>query len=712
MRPDNPTFARRCCAAQRSGARHRLVAWIASCLQLGVSAGVAACDGSTTPAADSGASVAGDAIAGDAAFDALAEVYAPGIATGATARVDLSGKDWHALPFPIDTRRDSQGVLDLTGFPAPREGKPAPLLTDHLAFAASELRGFSIQPTVFVAFDAPLDPKALPGPIASKQAGTAIALVDVDAASPSYGQAVAVRAKVSPPQRGQYQIANLLMVQPVWGQPLRPLTTYALIVRRGLRDAAGKVLGQPKALEDLFGAWAKGAPPPAALGALDAAFAPLRKAIGDGKVAVPYQDIAAATVFTTGNPAGQLRGMAEWVRKSWQPDKATDWKIAKKTSKYWLLEARYHSPNFQQGKCPYDDDGTGGFVFDAQGNPKVQVEESLRVSVMVPLERTSDVGGSTPIAMSAHGTGGNWLSYVSGGQFKIGTQLATQGLAIASIDQPLHGPRCDPPIAEHTVLDLKTFNFLNIAAGRSGFRQSALDSVAMARMIRSGLLDVPAEWSPDGKVVHFDPMRIAFIGHSQGGLSGALLAAIESDVRAFVLSGAGAGLSLTIMQRKDPGDIAKLVASALGLDDGEISEFHPAIALVQMLADATDPLAYGEFVFARPAGVKPPHILLTEGVLDKQTPADTSEALAAAIGLDVLAPKVNLNDAMIANGTKVLTAPVQNNVHRNGFDVTGVVSQWAGLDHFAIFTTEKVAKLYTWFLLGAAQTGVAVAMFD
>lgn len=328
---------------------------------------------------------------------------------------------------------------------------------------------------------------------------------------------------------------------------------------------------------------------------------------------------------------------------------------------------------------------------------------------MLPNERQNASAGKLPVVMSAHGTGGNYLSYVTGGTYKIVNQLSKLGLPTVSIDQPMHGPRCDPELKDES-LDLKTFNFFNITAGRSGFRQSALDSVALTRMLRDGLLNVPADFSPDGKPTEFDPDRVSFIGHSQGGLSGALLAAVEPNITAFVLSGAGAGLSLTIMQRKDPSDIATLVGSVLGLDEGELSEFHPAISLVQALADATDPLAYGHLVLKRPPGVRPPHVLLTEGLLDVATPADTSEALAAAMGLDVLAPAVHLNDAMAAAKTPVLKSPVQGNQTHNSFPVTALVSQWQKLDHFAIFTTQKVADLYTGFLASVAQSGDALAL--
>ncbi len=668
------------------------------------------CDGAATGAADAGAADA-TASADGSAFDPKVTVHPPGMVYGATARYDLAATDWHAVPFPTDQRRAVDGTLNLEGFPAPKTGEMAALLKSYLLFAKTELRGFSVQPTVYVEFSGPLDVKKLPGPLGSAKGDSAIQLVNIDDGSPGYGQATEVRTAVSPTTRGMYLVPNLLMVQPVWGKPLRTSTVYALVVRRGLGDATGKVLSQPKVLKDIFAAWqADKAPKDAATAAYAQTLLPLRQAIAGGKLAVPYDDIAAATVFSTGNPTSQLTSMATWVRQQWKPDPAVGWKVAKKTTKYWLLEASYRSPNFQHGKCPYDDGGSGGFQYDGQGNPKIAFEEMLRVSVLLPVDRPNDVGGKTPLVLSAHGTGGDWLSYINGGKFKISEQLSSVGLAIASIDQPMHGPRCDPPLKDEA-LDTKTFNFINITAGRSGFRQSALDSVAMARMARQGLLDVPAEFSPDGKPLQFDPARLMFIGHSQGGLSGSLLAAVEPDITTFVLSGAGAGLSLTVMQRKDPLDISALVSTVMQLEPGELNEFHPAISLVQALADATDPLAYGHLVFARPTGIKPPNLLLTEGLLDKATPADTSEALAACMGLDVLGPKVHFSDALVANKALEVFAPVQENLTKNGFAVTGLVSQWAKLDHFAIFTTQKVADLYTEFLHSAAQTGVSRAVW-
>ncbi len=647
-------------------------------------------------------------------FDLTTQMYV-GEQTGAMARYELAAGDWHALPFPSDTRLGADGKVDFSGFPAARDGESAQLLKDYLSYAPDAQKGgFSIQPTIYVQFDLPLDASQLYAPLDSpKQLGNYF-VTGLDAQSPDYGQSLPVRAALSPTKRGQHLLPNLLMIQPVWGKPLLPGHRYALVVRRSLKDAAGKVLGQPLVVQQVTAAWRKGADPATEhpeLAKLAASLQPLHQAMLAGKVPVAYDDIAAMTVFTTADPAKELKDMAEWVRTKWQTKAATGWKISKKTNNYWMVEATYPSPNYQQGKCPYDAPGSGGFAYDAKGEPIVDHDEMLRVSVMLPVTRPVDAAGKTPLVLSAHGTGGDYQSYASGGPYDIANYLAVQGLAIASVDQPLHGPRCEPQLTD-MALGLKTFNYTNMVAGRGGFRQSAIDTVVLNQMAAHGLLDPPAELSPKGAQYHLDGGRTSFIGHSQGGISGALVVAIEPSIKAFVLSGAGAGLSLTIMQRIDPLPIAELITKMLHLDEGELSEFHPAISLVQTLADVVDPLAYGYQATERLPGVRPPHILLTEGKLDVYTPADTSEALAACLGLDVLTPLVHMGDAMQLRGTQVLSPPVTDNQARNGFPTTLVLSQWAHDGHFAIFDEANAAWLYANFLQSVAKTGDGTAAFQ
>ncbi len=636
----------------------------------------------------------------DGAADTSADPWA-GQPTGATARYELTATDWHATPFPTNTRMAADGALDLSGFPATRDGSaPSDLLAGYLTYAGAHLHGWSIQPTIYVQFDQPLDPAAF-GPPTAQPTQDKLFLMDVTPASPEYGTLIPLTTTVSGTQRGMFLAPNLLMAQPIWGRPLLQNTTYAFVVRRGVKDLAGKPLGLPPTLQVVLAVQA-GAKVlvDAATAKLSQSLAPLFAAMTAGKITVAPLDIAAATVFTTGAPTVELQQMAAWVRAKADTAPAFGFEtIDSKNPDFVLASAHYYAPNFQQGTCPYTTQGEGGFALAADGSPTVQRTEEMRVSLVLP-KKPLLINGKVPVVQSAHGTGGDWLSDVDGGPQVIATLLAKQGLAVVSIDQPLHGIRCAPVTLTADALDIDTFNFFNISAGLSGFRQSALDTVFLTRLLREAKLDVPAGIAAGGDAVAFTTDVIGFIGHSQGGLSGALAAAVEPNIRAFVLSGAGAGLSLTVVERVYPVDFPTLLTNLLSLDPGELSEFHPAVSLVQMMADITDPLAYAHLTWVRDAGVRPPDVMLTAGLYDQDTPHLTAEALAASLGLDILAPSVHLDEALQLGKSQLLPGPISANHSANGFNVTAGLTQWGGKsdDHFIIFDEPKLAAMYAHFL--------------
>lgn len=663
------------------------------------------CGSSAAPGSDAGASDTGPGV-----FDLNADPWA-GQVSGATAAFDPAASGWHGAPFPSDARRGADGHLKLADFPPTRAGVANNLLDGYLKTAEATLDGWGIQPTIYVAFDKPLNGESLRAATESLTQDNYF-LINIDPASVDYGQVQPIESRLSGKARGEFLRENMLMAQPVWGKPLRPKTAYAFIVRRGWKDAEGKVLGQPANLTAILAAIGPGGK----LEALDAGLQPLAKsllplqaALVAGKVSVPYKDIAAATVFTTGNPTRELGQMADWVREKATTSKVSNWeKKNANSTEYDLYIGTYKSPNFQQGKCPYADDGTGGFKFDAAGQPVVQATEDLRIAMAVPRAHDLNVDNKFPVALYAHGTGGNYLSMVHEAPLGVAAQLTAKGLVVIGIDQPLHGPRCVPEIGG-SQLDFLTFNFLNIDAGRSGFRQSALDTVFLARLVREGKVDLPASVEMNGSAVVLDQNRVSFIGHSQGGLSGGLAAAVESNLLGYVLSGAGAGISLTIVLRTYPVDIGAKLALLLNLDKGELSEFHPTVSLVQMLADITDPLAYARQYFERPDATRAAHILLTEGLIDQDTPSPTAEALAASIGLDILAPVVHRNAAMKIAQTPALSGPVAGNITHGKQKITGVVSQWDGHDHFTIFTVQQAADMYAQFLASIAESDQGLA---
>ena len=645
---------------------------------------------------------------------------------GATAKYDIdqASQDLHAMPFPINTRRKSDGSIDLTGFPTPRadgplSGQQAPLLQRYLDVAQKKLNGFGIAPTIYIPFDRPLEAKQLPS--VEETLGTQFFfLIDIDPKSPEYGKHVPLQWKLSGTTRGQQLRENMLMVQPTWGTPLRPNTTYGFVLRRKIRDANNEVLGQPPELASVIdhGLGIKSGDVDARLAPLAQALAPLLAWLdstykakqqlndkstteADPNIIHPH-DIAAATVFTTGDPAGELKGIAQWVRDKTQRKPGYGWKKWTKKTNFKLVEARYEGPNFQRGMPPYKKQG--GFVFDDKGDPVVQRwEKAMRVAIAVPDKPDQQaVDNKLPVVIYSHGTKGKFDGFAS---YKVTQMLTAAGLAVIGIDQPMHGPRSDPPLLEDE-LTTASFNFFNPESSRTVFRQGVLDNVFLLEMIRDGMLDIPAEHSPTGKPFKLDANRLLFFGHSQGGLVGTMLATVEPHFRAFVFSGAGAGLSLTLLLRKDLVPIDKLLQAALQLDDGELSEFHPAVSLIQALVDITDPLSYGRHVFERGPGFTPPHVLLTEGLLDAATPSATSEALGAALRVAIRYPAVHKNAAMKAIETLVIAPPFRNNLQVGQDKVTSVLVQYEKGTHGVIFKNAKATKLAYNFLFRVATEGV------
>ncbi len=632
-------------------------------------------------------------------------------ASGVSARYDLAGKGWHDAPFPSELRRRDDGGLDLSGFPAPRTGSPDPLLASYLEHGEAVLDGWGVAPTIYIAFDGALQVGALPTPTASMAADSQLVLVDVDAASPERGRRFPLRSAQSGFERGNLLLQHLLMVQPAWGAVLRPDTSYALVVRRGLRDSLDRPLGQPAALaaalDAAFGLGPVPSDPQQAR--LAQTLAPLAATVDAGALALLPRDIGAVTVFRTGRPARELALLAKWLHAWPGFQAATQWKLVKEKPGYRLYTAEYLAPNFQHGTPPYLSGG-GGFAFLPDGTPEpARLDEPIRVAVAVPKLTPGsglDLDGLHPAVIYSHGTGGNYFSFDDGSPNNPAELLTDRGMVVVSIDQPLHGKRSGKAMAKDS-LYLASFNFLNPPAGRAVFRQAALDNVALIEMIQRGLLDVPAS-ATGSKPLQIDANRLCFYGHSQGGLVGPLLASVEYNLRAFVLSGTGAGLSLTVVRRKDIVDFPALVTAKLGLDEGELSELHPAVSLIQLLVEAVDPIAYARQVLARPPGVRPPHILHTEGLLDEATPAVASEALAVAMGLHLLEPVVQRNEAMVALGTPAVSAPVSNNVEIGGEKVTALLRQVAGGSHYVIYDVEPLARMAAEFLAQVVSSGEAM----
>jgi predicted esterase len=599
---------------------------------------------------------------------------------------DPSGDSFWSTPWPSDTRRRDDGTLDMTGFPNPYN---LPFLDDYVQLAET-IVGFGNNSPIYISFDGPIDTSLLPDPLTSLSGASPLALVDIDPRSPSWGERFPLQWRFDELET-QYKPSNLLAVAPLPGFPLRPDTTYALVVTT---DIASPNLAFQEA------AWE---------GELASAFDGLEDALLP--LGLERERVAIATVFTTQDPIQEMATITRFLRDNIEiPDLSqpvTSLNPFLFGSRFDVWRADYAGPMFQHGERPYKAEG-GDFAFGAGGTPLIAEWDQMRLAISTPTTIDPPAGGY-PVVIYQHGTGGDYLTFADqSAELEVATLLAEAGMVGLGIDQPLHGSRGTPD----TDVDTDTFNYLNPSSARALFRQGAIDAMYLAHAIAS---HDTVFTTPNGDEIPLDRDRILFMGHSQGGLTGALaLPFMGDEVHAAVLSGAGGGLAITVTERADPFDIASLLTVLLGFDEGEtISEFHPAVGVLQLLVEVTDPINYAPYWFDQPGdwtGHQPASVLMTSGLLDAQTPHRSAEALAAAGRLPQVDPSVTQPEAFPLRGLTPLPAPIEANA--TGYDgatVTAALSQWDDpADHFVVFTDERAARMYQNFLATAADGDASI----
>jgi hypothetical protein len=558
----------------------------------------------------------------------------------------LSDKAFFDHPFPSDLRKDASGAIVFKGFPNPQL---LPLLTQYVKDTNGLLKGFSPAAAVALRFDGAIDPESLPAdPPATVAADASVQIVDVDPASPEHGKRHLAQLHYRA-EEGVYWPSNTLAVMPMLGRPLRTSTRYAVVVTNKVKTAAGSPVGTSADLEEVLDR----KPVTDHTRAVHDLYAPAVRELAAAGVATA--DIVHLTVFTTNDPTEETFAAMDDVSASVPAPVASakDWKKTDESAELVVYEGKYGpSPNYQAGNIPFTSSNDGGGFVIENGKPKLQDVFDLRFALAVPNAQTCPMPASGyPIVLYAHGTGGDYRSFVDDGTARAAAQKC---LASMGIDQIFHGTRPGaPPLGDpsaETIIQLRFFNLENILAARTSNRQSAIDVVQQARLFTETHLLVPAATATSAKEIAFDGTKVMFFGHSQGGLNGPLFLAGSDLARGGVLSGAGCDLALNLLEKTKPVNVAATFRLLVGLADTDVATelniFHPVMTLVQTLVDAADPLNYGAFIARSPrAGRAPKSIFQTEGVAadgmgDSYAPPHGIEALSVAIGLPRQLPGV------------------------------------------------------------------------
>ncbi|NUP05782.1 MAG: hypothetical protein HOW73_06955 [Polyangiaceae bacterium] len=615
------------------------------------------------------------------------------------------------VPYPSDLRLDAGGHPDLAGFPNPQAvGNVTGLVT-----GAKERTGFPVLPVAYLRFDAPLAARVETDVIAA-DVGSPILLVDIDADSNDKGALVPVVAKTL--EADPYTSENVLAVAARPGFILRPGTTYAVVVMKSANDAENKPLGKSAILERL-----RTNAPGAGEEAAAELYAPLWPTLD--VLGISAEDVAAATVFTTGRVVEETAALGDAVLDKYD---VTIENLAFDADELYpelcVLRGTVKLPQFQQGTPPYDENGL--FQMGDDGLPVERAMEEAPVAIVIPRTPMPDAG--YPLVLNVHGSGGYSIAMVRpvgddgvpGDPIGPAFPYATKRLAMAGFAMPLNPERFSG--AEETAY----LNVNNLVAMRDTFRQGILEArlfvEALTKLqIQPALLEGCIGTSlPEGATsFFFDANQLVITGQSMGGMYTNLIGATEPLLRAAVPTGAGGHWTYFILETSlREGQIPAFLTLLLGTTT-ELTHLHPVLSIGAAALEPADPIIYMPHLARRPLEGHPTRpIYEPVGRGDSYFPTTIYDAVALAYGHQQAGDQVwpEMQEALALEGRDgLLTFPVTDNITSEAeAPYTGVVVQYEAdgdYDPHAIYShRDDVKRQYACFIDTFLRDGSATVV--
>lgn len=626
--------------------------------------------------------------------------------------------EFYRQPFPSDVRV-VDGKLSMAGHPSPGAVMGLDFAQLYIHSLEEDFDGFGLTQPVFFQ----LSDEAVESTLGVNTSTATIILVGLTKGSPHYNVRIPLQT-VLYANKGQFLCANSLAAAPVDGFALLPKTTYGMLILSGITSVRGE---KPIHDGDFEVMISSATPQDEHLAKAHMSMAPLRDYLNDPASKLTAADVAAASVFTTGDPAKIAAKIREAVRAAPAPaiknltlcgagvQSPCDFPGKNRgceaaSPNHYVFHGKVTNPVLQKGTRPYQFSGPdgreGAFILDANGRPAVQGSEDLCFSLSIP--RSAKPAAGWPVLIYSHGTGGDFTSAMDiAGDMAMLTDPPAN-VAVLGYDNVMHGPRQGlPPAMWAEDPGRLFFNAANPRGARDNVLQGAGDLFNLRRMLEAAI--TPPAGSGITGAINFDQAHVMFYGHSQGTVVAPPFLIAEPGLRAAVLTGAGGEIGLTVINKRKPTDIASLVRAAFG--DQSVSRMHPMIAILTQFFGGSDFIPFARHVAQQPIAprTKGLDMLHVYGLGDGFTPEVTQQALVRAFGVPIVGqalrpiPGVQVVAGELRNNLNMATAGVLQYPRPCPADTTECDGHFVGTR-----IPEAKAAIYRFLANAATQAGPSV----
>ena len=591
-------------------------------------------------------------------------------AAGAAAIALYDRSDPLALaPFPDDYYT----VADAGQASGVRLDLPVPPFAEEFQAQAFEalvaqthgVDGWSRMTHIVLAFSHPLDASALPADEAASQDPFApIALIDVDAASPAFGERIPYRILLrnDAAPDGSFDHSALLFPS----IDLREHGCYAVVVTRRAFAAGepGRPLGPSSFFTSVLAAPGDGETPEVeqARDKIEPALATVAALV---EVPIPAEDIAVAVQISIRTQPGvedsvyfKERALAAAPPELVLPTLAdpcpspTRFCIRLVSTRALEIRGRVRLPEYRNPVSRV-------IERDANGIPVQTGSNEVPFMMTLPV---AALDGPVPIVMYQHGNPGGPIEATRDG----GTgYLDDAGFAVAGIQDTLNRQIGQDVALQVTVI---LFSLVQSQQLPDYWNQTGADMIGFLRAIEGmGSLDLlhrdalghPAI-GPDG-IPEIDTSRILYHGISEGGNNAQRFLPFAPEIIAATPTVGGARLTETLIHQSSDEILAQIGPTMPELRPVDL---WVGLTLFQLGFDPQDGHTFLRHLYREPllpfagsSDVTPPSALFTEGVGDSLVPNNASRAMAAELGIPHVRPIARNVPALVQ-----VDAPVAENL--------------------------------------------------